>query len=793
MKASVKWIQDYLCHLPSPREIARKLTMAGTEVDSVDLRGDGWEGIVVAQVIDLQPHPDADRLQLATVDLGTEQLTVVCGATNLTINDKVPFAHVGAELMDGYAGEKVKLKPVKIRGQLSRGMICSEKELGISEEHQGIMVLPGDAPVGMPLFDYIGDAVLELSVTPNRPDCLSIIGVAREIAALTDQNIMLPQITYKESRSDIRKAASVEILDPDLCHRYCASLIEGITIAPSPIWMQERLMSCGMRPINNIVDITNFVMLEYGQPLHAFDFSTLRDGKINVRRAANGETMFTLDGVERKLIPDMLVIADAEVPVAIAGIMGGGETEVVESTKVVLLESANFNAINIKHTTNSLRLSSEASLRFEKGLSPELAEHALRRATRLMCELAGGKPAKGILDEYPVKTEPRKIELSMAGTKRVLGMEYEIDEVERVLISLGFECERTEGSVLLVTAPYWRTDIGQPVDLMEEIARVTGYDKIPTTPLSCPLPELQRQSFLPFREKARDIMTTCGFQEVITYSLVSKKHTNNLPSVRLANPMNVEQEYLRTTLRPSLLALLAWNQRHQQDAIKISEVGKIYIPRGSDLPQEKEMLVAVMSGVRAERSWLSGKECLGFYDAKGVVERLLESLGVRGQFESYSDDEYLHPGKTARIVAGREEVGIVGELHPNVANRFELQPQPVSFIEIDLDKLSKYAKDRKQYKRLPRFPGSARDIAVIVDSDVPAIKIQDTIYTFQLVTSVSLFDVYQGKQVPEGKKSLAFAVLYQASDRTLTDAETNKVEQEILKKLSEDFGALLRS
>ncbi|MDY6835749.1 MAG: phenylalanine--tRNA ligase subunit beta [Chloroflexota bacterium] len=792
MKASAKWIQDYIGNLPSPREIAHKLTMAGIEVDSVSLRGDGWNDIIVAQVIDLQPHPDADRLTLATVDLGTEKLTVVCGATNLTINDKVPFAHVGAVLMDGHTGEMVKLKPVKIRGIPSRGMICSEKELGISDEHQGIMVLPVDAPIGMPLFDYIGDAVLELSVTPNRPDCLSIIGVAREIAALTEQNITLPRLTYKESRSDIRKMASVEILDPDLCHRYCASLIEGVTIAPSPMWMQERLVSCGMRPINNIVDITNFVMLEFGQPLHAFDFPTLRRGKIIVRRAANGETMFTLDGVERKLTSNMLVIADEEVPIAIAGIMGGGETEVVESTKTVLLESANFNAANIKYTTSSLNLSSEASLRFEKGLSPELAEHALRRATHLMYELAGGKPAKGILDEYPVKIEPIKIEFSAAELKRVLGMEYETDEVERVLASLGFECEIMD-SKLFVAAPYWRTDINQSIDLTEEIARITGYDMIPTSPLSCPLPELQRQPFLSFRETARDVMATCGFQEVITYSLVSKKYTNDLPSVRLANPMSSEQEYLRTTLRPSLLSLLASNQRHQQDVIRIAEVGKVYIPQGSDLPQEKEMLVAVMSGVRTERSWLSGKEYLGFYDAKGVVEKLLELLGVRGQFEAYSDDEYFHPGKTAKIIAGREQVGIVGEIHPNVSNRFELQPQPVTFIEIDLDKLSKYAKNRKQYKKLPKFPGSARDIAVIVDSDVPAIKIQDTICTFQLVTGVSLFDVYQGKQVPEGKKSLAFTILYQASDRTLTDAETTNVEQEILKKLSENFGAVLRS
>ncbi|MFC1926712.1 phenylalanine--tRNA ligase subunit beta, partial [Chloroflexota bacterium] len=438
MKVSLNWLKDYINISLPIKELAHKLTMAGAEVDGLEATGGNWENIFIGQVEAINNHPDAERLRLATVSLGDESITVVCGAPNLEVGQKVPFARVGATLIDGHSGKSAKLKPAKIRGVRSEGMVCSEMELGISDSHEGIMVLPPDAPVGKPLSEYIGDTVLDIKITPNRPDCLSVIGIAREMAALTGEPVQLPDITYDEQGTPVQDMVSVEIYDPDLCPRYCASLVTGVKIGPSPSWMQQRLLACGMRPISNIVDITNYVMLAYGQPLHAFNFPTLRGGKIIVRRAKAGEVIFSLDGVERTLEPEMLVIADEKEPVAIAGVMGGADTEVTEGTTSILLESANFNHTSIRYTSANLRLRSEASIRFDKGLSPELTVHALRRATGLLLELAGGQAASGIIDVYPGKAEKGPVQLPLERVSQVLGVELPTERIVEVLDSLGF-------------------------------------------------------------------------------------------------------------------------------------------------------------------------------------------------------------------------------------------------------------------------------------------------------------------------------------------------------------------
>ncbi|MDH4299272.1 MAG: phenylalanine--tRNA ligase subunit beta [Dehalococcoidia bacterium] len=489
MKVSLKWLRDYVDIKLTSRELAEKLTMAGLEVRGIETVGGTWDNVVIGEVVALNPHPNADRLKLATVDLGTEQVTTVCGAPNISLGQRVTFARVGACLMDPHTGEAAVLKPAKIRGIVSEGMVCSEKELGISESHEGILILPPEAPVGAPLSAYMGDVVLDLDITPNRPDCLSVIGIAREIAALTGEAIHLPEVHYEEKEKSIDSFASVDIVSPDLCPRYCASLVTGIRIAPSPVWLQQRLNSCGMRPINNVVDVTNYVMLEYGQPLHAFDYDKLRGRQIIVRRSGKGETITTLDGSKRTLGADILVIADKEGAVAVAGIMGGLDSEVTGRTGTLLLESANFNQAAIRRGCSHLQFQSEASIRFDKGLSRELPLVPLKRATQLLLALAGGKAAKGVIDVYPGKSKPELISLTTRQVKRLSGLKVNIDEILNVLKDLGFECREGDSeSLILVSAPYWRSDIRCSADLVEEVARIIGYDKVPVTRLSSPLP-----------------------------------------------------------------------------------------------------------------------------------------------------------------------------------------------------------------------------------------------------------------------------------------------------------------
>ena len=799
MKAPVKWLKEYVNINLSPADLAERLTMAGSEVKGMQVIGESWQNIVVGQIVAVKPHPNADRLHLPTVDLGTEKQTVVCGAPNLKVGDKIAFAYLGAQLIDGHTGQLVCLKSAKIRGVVSSGMVCSEKELGISDSHEGIMVLPADAPVGTPVADYMGGVIFDLDITPNRPDCLSIIGIACEVAALTGQSLHLPKTAYEEELPPVDQQISVEIAAPDLCSRYCASLITGIKVAESPIWMQQRLLECGMRPINNIVDITNYVMLEHGQPLHAFDYHQINDKKIIVRRATRGEAMVTLDGERRLLSEDMLVIADAEHPVAIAGVMGGADSEVTPGTTSILLESANFNPASIHYTGRILSLPSEACMRFERGISPELTLPALKRATQLMAQLAGGKAAKGLVDVYPGKQERQPIPLSTGQTKQLLGVEFSHNQIVGALTSLGFDCQ-TSASEVWATAPYWRSDIHRTVDLIEEVARIIGYDNIPMTMLSQPIPRQNPEPILSLKQKIRHNLIGYGFQEVITYSLTSLELLNKLlpeshplepTPLRIANPMTAEQEYLRPNLRANLLAVLSANRRHEEGGIKLFELGKVYLPRHKDLPNELEMLCGILSGSRQDKSWHGGDDLFDFYDAKGVVESLLGKLGIEVSFEE-SQDESLHPVKQAAIVADDNRLGVIGELHPKVSSAFDIA-EPVYLFEIGLNALLPFTTGYKKFQPIPRFPSIVRDVALVVDTGVTHRTIEDIIKSFGLVNQVTLFDVYTGEQVPPGKKSFAYSITFQSPSHTLTDQEVNRVQQQILKRLSHELGASLRS
>ncbi|MFC1938145.1 phenylalanine--tRNA ligase subunit beta [Chloroflexota bacterium] len=800
MKVPLNWLKQYVNLSVSTADLASKLTLAGLEVEGQRVIGGNWGNIVIGHITAINPHPSADRLTLPTIDLGTEHVTVVCGAPNLRVGDKIVFAHVGAQLVDGHTGKMSSLTSAKIRGVVSNGMVCSEKELGISDSHEGIMVLPAEAPPGTPLADYLGDTIFDIEITPNRPDCLSVIGIAREAAALTGQKLPVTEIDYEEKGAAIEEQVSVEIASTELCPRYCASLITGVKIGESPGWLQQRLLACGMRPINNIVDITNYVMLEYGQPLHAFDYNKITGGKIIVRRAAGGEVIVSLDGVERILSEDMLVIADEEQSVAVAGVMGGADSEVTQQTTSILLEAASFEPASIHNTSRTLLLTSEASMRFERGIRPELALSALKRATQLIIGLAGGEAARGLVDNYPGKIEQEPILLSTEKVKRLLGIEFSLDQIVQALNSLGFDCRLdSSNSQLWATPPYWRSDIHQAVDLVEEVARIVGYDKIPSTLLSQPLPSQNPDPIISLKRKVRNILVGYGFQEIITYSLIGQKTLNTLlheprtfePSIRVANPMTADQEYLRPNLRANLLAAFASNRRHEDGGIRLFELGRVYLSRPNDLPDEPEVLCGILNGSRQEKWWQGEGEQLDVFDAKGIVEGLLNKLGVEATFKE-SSDEGLCAGKRAAIVITDNKVGVVGELHTIVSEAFEISGA-VYMFEIDMTTLLPYATGHKMFKSIPRFPAVVRDVALIVDAGTTNKEIKDVIRSFPLVTQVALFDVYSGEQVPPGKKSLAYRIIFQSPTHTLTDEEVNKVQQQSLDKLAKAIGATLRA
>jgi len=839
MKVPLSWLKDYVDITVPIEELAERLTLAGLEVETIEYIGlPGaelpWdpEKIVVGQVREVRPHPNADRLVTAKVEYGgPEPEVVVTGAPSLLecrgqsdLHLKVAFAMEGVSLYDGHAeGQRViTLKKTKIRGVPSRAMVCSEKELGLSDEQVDIIYLPDDAPVGTPLADYLGDVLLEFDVKGPFGHLRSVFGIAREVAALLDVPLRRDALQVLERHpAELTPTAdfiALEIADPDLCPRYSAALIQGVHVGPSPFWMQMRLRHAGMRPINNIVDITNYVMLELGQPLHAFDYHVLRarPGEerpaIIVRRARPGEQMKTLDGELRTFDEEMLLITDGGGPVAIAGVMGGLESEVTEATTDVLLESANFYFLNVRRTSRVLGLASDASQQFGHRMAPELTVKAAARAAHLMAELGGGTVVPVIGDLYPGRQPQRVIEFDPAYANRILGIEVPTDEIVRILSSLEFQVSRSQVSgSLSVTVPSHRLDVTRPVDLVEEVGRIWGYDRFPTTLMRDVLPPQRATPRLEGAERVRDLLVGCGLDEVITYSLVSIEDEGKLrpqgpppdPAryLRVRNPLSAERAYLRQTLLPSLLHTTRENLRFH-DRVTIFEIGAAYLPvegpsgLARPLPDEPRRLGIVMTGPREARSWLAQQDRapMGFYDLKGVVELLLTRLGLEGTFEP-GEHSAFHPGRRAQVrVAGRD-VGVMGELHPLVREAFGLPAQPVCALEFDLDGLLEAWGTPRRVAPISAHPPVYEDLAVVVDEGVPAVRVRDLIAQTgaPLVRSVVLFDVYRGEQVGTGQKSLAYRLTYQADDRTLTDRAVSKVRARIVRWLERETGATLRS
>ena len=866
MKIPLSWLRDYIdLDGLSVEDIARKLTLAGLEVDEIQYAGlpmpeykdgekhefktsgIGWdrEKLVVAEIREVMPHPNADRLTLLDLFDGKESQTVLTGAPNifhlkgtgkLAKPIKAAYAKEGTTLYDGHAEglQLMTLKRTKIRGVESYSMVCSEKELGISEEHEGIILLDDDAPVGMPLADYMGDAVLDISIVPNMARNASVIGIARELAALTGREFR--KQGNKETRKQVKNAVrstqqsvtelvEIEITDPELNPRFVAGLIRDIEIKPSPYHIQRRLRLAGMRPINNIVDATNYAMLDLGQPLHAFDYDVLvgrivnppgkrdniplHDGKIKIitRAAKDGEKLKTLDDNERVLTSTNVLVCDENGSLGLGGIMGGAESEVTDKTRTVLLEGAAWNPINIRKTAQQHNLPSEASFRFARGVHPAMAEQGVRRGLQLMAEWSGGSIAPGLVDEYPLKPKDPTITVTPKDVKRLLGIDLTAEQIAELLSRLEFKCKITKNQ-LQVTAPSHRLDIGEGViglaDVLEEVARVYGYDRIPETRMADSLPPQIGNPKHEWEEHARDILVTLGLQEVVSYRMTSPEREQRLFSsglrpaaseaeyVALANPIAPERRVMRRSLLASLLESVEKNAR--AGSVAMFELGPVFEPVKNDLPQEPRRLAMAMTGTRLASAWdVKDSAAYDFYDMKGRIELLLSGLRLTGV--SYTPAEsvpYLHPGKAADVKVNGQTVGVFGELHPLVTDKYDFGESAVIVAEFDLDAL-RNATPTYGITPVSEFPPVFEDIAVIVDESVAAERVESLIRQTggKTVTRVRLFDVYRGEQIGAGRKSLAYNLTYQ-SEKTMTDAEAAAIRTKIVKRLESEIGATLR-
>jgi len=819
MRVPLSWLKEYVDITLSVEELAERLTLAGLEVTSVEKIGDWWdrEHILVGQIVEVRPHPNADRLTLPVVDYGGPRpMQMVTGAPNITVGSsgqKVVVALAGAELIDGYSDEERHfiLKPTTIRGVRSGAMVCSEKELGLSDDHTGILVLPEDAPVGVPLADYLGDVVFDIDLTPNLARCLSIVGVAREVAALTGQTLRKPEMDMLAEGPAAEEQVEVVIDEPDLCARYCAVVIRGVKVGPSPYWVQRRLMLSGIRPLNNIVDITNYVMLELGQPLHAFDYERLHGPSgnlppverpiIRVRRAHKGEHFVTLDGQDRELDEDILLITDGAGPVAVAGVMGGLDSEIREDTRVVLLEAASFDMIGNRVASQRLRLLSEASHRFGRGVPPSLSEPAARRAAEMIRTIAGGQIQDGVVQAYPRPQRQIAVPLNVDRARAVLGLPVTDEEIERILTALEFEVSR-EDTRWMVTVPQSRLDVEIEEDLYEEIARVYGYDRFPQTLMHSELPSLHDDRAIRAEEFLRDVLVACGIQEAITYSLTDWRLEALLDDrltesdyLKTVNPLSSDRQWLRRSVLPGLLIAARDNFRHT-DQVALFEIGNCFVPvDGRELPDEVLKLGFVIGGLREGRSWLLAEpDARDFFDGKGVLDEIGERFRVPLEIKATSMAG-LHPGRAAAVsLKGGSQIGYIGELHPLVREQFDLPEFRICVCELKVAPLFEAWVERPHLEPVSRYPAVIQDMALIVPEEVSASMVEEYIRQTGrgLVTSVTLFDVYTGDPIPAGYRNLAFRLSYQAPDRTLTAEEVRRLHNRIGRRLERELGAQLR-
>jgi phenylalanyl-tRNA synthetase beta chain len=805
VRVSYRWLQEYV-NVDLPAEaLADKLTMAGLAVEGIVEPAPGLDGIVVGRIIEMRRHPDSDHIQICRVDTGAEVVQVLSGAPNLAPGANVPYARPGVVLP---SGPEVGVR--QILGERSEGVLCSGAELCTEEwgfgDALGVLILGSQLQPGTGLVEALGlhDRILEFELTPNRGDCLAVLNIAREVRALTGGGLTLPETSVQETGEHTESLISVQVEEPELCRRYACRIVRNVKLAASPGWLCYRLRAAGVRPINNIVDVTNYVMLELGQPLHAFDYDRLQGRRIIVRRARPGEEMVSLDGDRRELDEEMLVIADAREPVALAGVMGGLASEVTEETRTVLLESAYFNPQSIRRTAQKLGMRTESGQRFEKGIDLDGAVRAVNRAAHLIAELGAGEITCGVVDQYVRPAVPLAIRVRTPRVNQVLGTHLNRAEVQEILCHLDFVCELCGQDSLLVNIPPYRQDLLEEIDLIEEAARLYGYDQIAATvPVGVLAQSGRRPALARVRELAGNAMLAAGLDEAITYSFIGGSDLDrlNIPGdsslrqvVPIQNPLREEQGILRPLLLASLMEALNTNYKRKQTRVGLFELGAVFCPSSPGaLPDERLHLGFVACG-EVDRGWQEPAQARDFFYAKGIAEQLLEALGISGvSWEPVTSNPTLHPGRAAGILAEGMTVGMVGELHPEVLQNYEL-PTRVVACEIDLTSLLPMAQLDARARALPRYPGSARDLAIIVPLDVPAGRVRDVIMAAggNLLRECRLFDLYQGTQVPAGRRSLAYSLLFQSLERTLTDEEVTEVYDRILKALSTQVGARLR-
>lgn len=810
MQVSIKWLKDYIDFTETPEQLADKLTMAGIPVENVVDPGEGLEKVVTGRIEKLEPHQNSDHLQICTMNVGlAENIIIVTGAQNVAEGQVVPVAMVGAHLPNG-----MKISKGKLRGVASNGMLCSAQELKLDleklpeEQKTGIFILPSDTPVGIPAKDVLGlnDVVLEFELTANRADCFSVFGLVREIAAITGNKPHFPEIKVNEDdNTKLNDIFSVEIADPDLCSRFSTRMLKNVKIGPSPEWMQQRLEGAGIRSINNVVDVTNFVMIELGHPMHAYDYDKITGKKLIARRAIEGEELHTLDDTSRKAKGEMLVIVDSEKAAGLAGIMGGFETEITDTTTTVVLESADFYGPCIRRTARACGLSSEASGRFERGVDSETTIKALDRAAQLLQEMGACTVCEGIVDVYPNPKQANYVTFTPEQINNHLGTNIAKDIMLNIITSVGFDVTKDENDEITVKVPSWRNDVTCMADISEEIARLHGFDKIKSTlpnGVSMQGTQSAKQTFI---DKVKASLSSQGLYETISFALTNEETFNklNIPqdsplrkAVPIMNPLSDEYPLVRTTLLSSIFDNLARNLARKNDDVALFEVGSVFFPKAlpvTELPDEVVKIAGAITGRRNAQGWNQTNDMVDFYDAKGIIEELFANLRVTRYTVEAGTHYAMHPGKTALFKKGRDVIATVGEVHPAVLSAYGIT-KPVYIFELDATTVMKYmAKDLK-YKALPKYPATSRDLAMLVDVDVNAADIEKamTKAAGQNLTQITLFDVYTGKQVEEGKKSLAFSLTFQSNDKTLTDAEIDPAIEKIVAKLQKDFNANLR-
>ncbi|MBR6796549.1 MAG: phenylalanine--tRNA ligase subunit beta [Clostridia bacterium] len=793
MKVSLNWIKDFVDFDTDAKTYADVMTATGTKVEGYEILGEDIQNVVVGRIDSTEKHPDADRLTICSVSVGKERpVQIVTGATNIKAGDIVPVCLDGALLPGGK-----KIKAGKLRGVLSEGMLCSIEELGVTlhefpyAAEDGILIIEEPCEIGQDIREalMLSDTVVDFELTFNRPDCLAFIGIARETAASFKKPFVLKEPKYNECKDGekVGDYISVDIQNPVLCPRYSAAVVKNVKIAPSPLWLRMRLRAAGVRPINNIVDITNYVMLEYGQPMHAFDYSYISSHKIVVRNAKDGEEITTLDGNKHPLNSEMLCIADGEKPVALAGIMGGLNSEILDTTATVVFESANFNRSNIRHTSRAVGLRTESSGKFEKGLPPYNTVPALKRALELVEQLGCGDIVEGIIDVCNADIQPRKIKFDAEKVNALLGTELSFEEMAEIMKPLELIGDKAEGTLLV---PPYRSDMERTADIAEEVSRLYGFDKIQPTLFKSEVTQGKLSPEQSFTADLKKLAVDLGFFEIATYSFVSPKSVDRimLPEddarrnfIKILNPLGEDTSVMRTTAIPSMLEVIAYNKNRKAEKIALFECAKLYFPTEDGLSEEKKSFVLASCG--------NGD----FYDLKGCVESIFDSLGIKETKYTAEAAAAFHPGICASVKSKNKELGVIGAIHPAVAAEYSL-PNDVYLAVLDVEKLFAVADTSKKFVKLPAFPSLTRDLALVMDKDIEAGVVAEKIRSFggKTLESIKIFDVYTGKGVDEGKKSVAYNLVFRAADKTMSDADADTAVAKILKKLENEMGIVLR-